>query len=512
MKGKKLTILIICSVLTVVLVALTVLGLTTFGVFYSRESGEKESTKYFATEDGTRIANVPYGEYVEDLATPTDGIRVALKEGNDAQTNGELINQAINSLGAQGGTVIIPEGKYFTNTVFLKSNVTLFLSKGAELISVSYEDNEKSSSPLFEAVIYAENAENISVTGGGTVNGNGLTYTSEPRDATPFYALEEFNTYVRVVEARKRLREGKTENRANIIDFKNCTDVNINNVILKDSAYWTLELENSKNVSIFNLVIDNDIHVANSDGIDICGGENYAINHCFIATGDDAIVLKTPKYPIKNVSISDVELCSSANCFKIGTETQYDIENVTVDDCYFFMPDGMTYGYAGIAVESVDGANVRDISVTNVKMEGVSAPLLIWLGNRFKYDKKDIGSVDGVTLENIEALNVEMPSAIIGLKDGTVKNVTIDNFTSVYRDTAENLNVKKRVGTAQMSGYPEITRVSHVYILSHETSKYWDLPCYSLLVKNAENVDYQNVKTTPRTANEREEYYLENVI
>lgn len=140
------------------------------------------------------------------------------------------------------------------------------------------------------------------------------------------------------------------------------------------------------------------MHVANSDGIDICGGTNIKIEHGFIATGDDAIVLKPSDYEIRNVDETDCIISSYANCFKIGTETQMDESGVSVKNCYFFLPSGITGGYSGIAIESCDGSNVSDISVSDIKMDGISSPLLIWLGNRFKYDKEEVGRIHGVNI------------------------------------------------------------------------------------------------------------------
>ncbi len=487
-----------------------------FGRFLNKSMLKKENTKYYTDSSGNRIANIPYSEYVREAEMPKGSvIPCGLSESNIAEENGKAIQGTIDSLKEKGGTVFIPKGRYFTNTIYLKSNITLFVSSQAEFVSISCECNEKLKMPLQKAIICAENAENICLTGGGTINGNGLTYTNEPKAAEPFYALERFNTYLRTVEARKRIYFGKNTVRNSIINFSNCKNVKINNVILKDSASWTCVIDNCRDVEIYDMIIDNHLHIANSDGIDICGGENYNINHCFIATGDDAIVLKPSAFPIRSVTVSDCEISSCANCFKIGTETQFDVAEVNVGNCYFFVPDGMTYGYSGIAIESCDGANVKDVNISDIIMDGISSPLLIWLGNRFKYDKKEVGTIQNISLKNINADRIEMPCAIVGCVHNKtahyVKNVKIENFTATYRDTGEQLNIRKKVGEYTMGGYPDITRISHIYYKSHEKSKYWDLPCYGVCVKHAENIDYKNIKIKPRSCNKREEFYLDDV-
>ncbi len=486
------------------------------GVFLNKNTRKKEKTKYYTDNSGFRIGNVPYGEYINNLDRPQEAIiPIGLSEHNTAESNGIAIQNAIDSFDESGGTVFIPDGTYLTNTIHLKSNITLFVSRGAQLLSISCDDNEKSTSPLYKAVVCAENVENITITGGGTINGNGLTYTNEPEVKEPFYALKKFNTYLRVIETRKRIHFGKDTERNHVLYFKNCEAIKLNNIVLKDSAFWTIRFDNCFNVEIKNFIIDSHIHIANSDGIDICGGENYEINHCFIACADDAICIKSPEYSTKNVRVSDCTLTSCANCFKIGTETQYDVSDVIVKDCHFFMPDGFTYGYSGVAIESCDGANVNNINISDITMDGISSPLLIWLGNRFRYDKKDVGSVQNITLKNIKADKIEMPCAIVGCIDNEiphyVKNVTIENLTATYRDTGEQLNIRKKVGEYTMSGYPDIPRVSHIYWKSHKLSKYWDLPCYGVCVKHTRNIDYKNIKTIPRSCNKRKEYYLDDV-
>lgn len=229
--------------------------------------------------------------------------------------------------------------------------------------------------------------------------------------------------------------------------------------------------------------------------------------HCFIATGDDGIVLKPIGNEIRSVKISDCVIASYANCFKIGTETLFDVTDIAVENCRFFLPDGTTGGYAGLAIESADGSNISNVVIKNIEMDGISSPLLIWLGSRFKYDNKEVGSIDNISITNVKAVNTELPCAITGCrhrgKTYDVTNIRLSNIDIRYRDTNENLSVRKRTGMYAMSGYPEITRVSHIYFLSHEASKYWDLPCYGIFVRNAKGVEIDGFSVAPRSANKR---------
>ena len=239
-------------------------------------------------------------------------------------------------------------------------------------------------------------------------------------------------------------------------------------------------------------------------------GENITIDNCFIATGDDGIVLKSDTGAIKNVAVSNCSIFSLANNFKIGTETVHDISNVAVTDCHFFKAD-TAGGYAGIAIESADGANVANVAVANIVMDGVTSPLLVWLGCRLDNGNtsRRPGSVANITVLNVKATDVDIASAIVGCNyDGTVfnvGNVVLDNFDITYRDCAETLDIYQgdSVLDANMSGYPEITRVSHRYLSSHEMSEYYDIPYYGLYVDKAVNVIATNFNVTPRSSNTR---------
>lgn len=153
-----------------------------------------------------------------------------------------------------------------------------------------------------------------------------------PSRFLPF--ANEFNLYTRIIEARKRIRFSKTKNRHSVLKFKSCKNIVVDNVILDESASWTPVIESCDNVMIKNIVIDNDMRVANTDGIDLFG-DGCVIESCFIATGDDDIVLKPIYNKMSNVKISNCVMTTFANCFKIGTESPCDVENVKMQGCEF---------------------------------------------------------------------------------------------------------------------------------------------------------------------------------
>lgn len=465
---------------------------------------------YTLDDDGFHIDNINFDDYLTAV-TVDGGIDVRSFGASGAaspEENQRAINAAIAKASETGGTVVVSGGTYYTGTITMLSGVTLYIAEGAALSVPEYDSLDEDI--MDTALILARGADGWTVTGPGTLNGQGTDYTEEADDGSIYYPPEVFSLKERVLEARKRIRDRKSVG-YNIIYAYDCENITLDNLHVYESSTWTVNLDNCDGVEISDVVIDNNMHVANSDGIDICSSKNVNVTHCFIATGDDGIVIKSPSGSVENVKVDDCSIMSLANNFKIGTETGYDVKNVEVGNCYFFTAE-CTGGYSGIAIESADGANISSVYVHDIVMDNVTSVLLVWLGCRLDEDNGstgEVGSIDGVTVENIDANNIDLPSAIVGCEyDGTqynTQNVTLRNITAVYRDCYEDINIYKGDGVleANMDGYPEITRVSHQYIISHSLSRYYDLPCYGLYVRDSENVTIENYNVTPRQGNTR---------
>lgn len=260
----------------------------------------------------------------------------------------------------------------------------------------------------------------------------------------------------------------------------------------------------------------------NNDGISNANAINAVISE-LSSNGGGAVVIdgnyKTSTIELKsNISLyikKDCTIMSLANCFKIGTETSKDVTNVIVENCDFFMAGGIVGGMSGIAIESADGSNVSDIKVNDIRMNGISSPILIWLGNRLSESNGSdgtMGSMQNIQISNIYCDNVELASAIVGVETRKetyyVKNVDIKNVYVRYRDTKENLDVAVPTLEDNMNGYPEITRVSHKYIISHEGSKYYDLPVYGLFLRHVDRLNLENFKVIPRTCSTLDKWNL----
>ena len=431
-------------------------------------------------------------------------------ETNSAAANTAIIKSILDE--ATGSIIIYVDGNYKINPIELRSNTTIMIQENCSLIGPTYDDSLDNNISFTVnnttiGLLYAFDKNNISIYGPGSIVCNGTTYTDEAEDSSVFAPLTEFNVKERVLEARKRIRSALTSNRPHAVYFSACSNIKFNSFKIEDSANWTCKFIDCNKIDIQDLVIDNNLHVANADGIDLVSCQDVNVFHCFIATADDGVCVKANgRLKSEDIKVNYCTIISMANCFKIGTETYQDIKNVSVLNCYFMLPSGVCGGYAGVAIESADGSSIYNVTVDNIYMSGISSPFLIWLGSRGATlgEAASVGSIQKIKITNITSNNCELPSAITGCEyDGAnyrVKDVLIANFVANYRNTAEKLNVGDGKDEDGMTGYPEITRVLHFYFMSHEKSKYNDLPAYGLFARHVDGIEVNNMKINPRSS------------
>lgn len=460
------------------------------------------------------METIPFDEYLykEELGNDFTDIRTfGADENADFITNTKAINEAINMVSENGGgTVYVPNGEFCCSTVRIKSNVRLFVE--GTLRSVSYEQNFNAEEKLYYGYIFAEDAENITLCGGGRISGNGTTFCEQPKSDKLLLPLEIFHLKSYIMAFRSRIRFRKQPSyRVNLVEFQRCKNVDIHNIELHETARWTCNIVECNGVNIKDVVINSNYHVANSDGFDITSSQNVVVDHCFIVTGDDALCIKAHEsLDAENVFIKNCKAMSLANCFKIGTNVYQNVRNVTIKDCEFFM-DGTTGGYAGISIQSDRGSVVENITCENIKMDGITSAFLVWLGNRHEGIP---GKLRNITIKNIVADNVSLPSAVTGTifdgKEYETENVQIENVNIKYRDSKEAVYMREDgVGYEAMIEYPEITRLSSIYISLHEESPYWELPAYGLYLRHSGNIRIDSFSCVPRSLNKRPEIFID---
>ncbi len=471
------------------------------------EEREYDYTSYFPVENYIHPAEIP----TENAYFITDFGAIA---NNTSVNNADAINECINHCHKNGGGYVVVCGGNFTSkTVELKSNVTLFVASDSSIIA-----HESGEGFEHKTLIFAKDCENIEITGGGTINGNGHFFGRKPLlDKN----LTEPADIIDVIQMRRdyraQLRFTHPSKYGKLCLLEGCKKIHVHNIIFKDSASWTLRTTRCDDILIEDFVINNNRHVCNSDGIDLMQSSNVEIRHCFLSCADDGIVLKNAIWEgcdgaMQNIHVTDCDVISCTNAFKIGTETTYPISKVLVEDCRFYMTDLYPGSVSGISIESVDGADVYDITVKNIEMNRCTCPVFIRLGNRnraalvneqsataIEYGVKAIGGgvdktsfnmtgkMHDITIENIKAKDIELPVIIAGFKQKgkvkTVDNVTLRNFSLTYRNAKEIID--KRMFIPEYSKeYPECWR-------------FRNLPAYAVWARHVRNLKIESFNCSP---------------
>lgn len=451
----------------------------------------------------------PENDYIHDQDLPKNNFFDIRDYGADPAEvdNSAYIEKAIKDAEATAGTVVISGGDYYSGQINLRSGITLFIARGSSVTArpdgLGFEKDR--------ALIYAENVHGITLTGGGKIKGNGNLFGRRP-------AADKNNTsppeYIDVVEMRRdyrsQLRFAHPSKYGCPIYFESCKDIKAENFIIENSAYWSFKLSNCDDVSVKDFVINNNRNVANADGIDIAGSSNVVINHCFISTADDGIVMKNAcwlgnRNSMSNITISGCEIISRTNAIKVGTETTYDISDIKISNCRLFMTDLYPGSVSGISLEACDGSALSNVMIENIEMSRCTCPLFIRLANRnraFEVNEQNANAVefgvkaekgrqmskkifDGkssisdIMIKNISAKGVELPIIIAGYKQrGRVKrveNITLQNIKLEYADIPET--VDRRMFIPEYAGeYPECWR-------------FRNLPAYAMWIRHAADID-----------------------
>lgn len=384
-------------------------------------------------------------------------------KGDGRSLDTKSIQSAIDKAYKDGGGIVdIPSGTYRIGTLILKNNINLHFFPGAILlgsadirdyltINQKYESRTKNLYGKY-FMLFAEDAKNISLTGKGIIDGNGLHnfQVVRPQNERPFTAR-----------------------------FVNCENVLVRDVGFIEAANWTLHLLGCKDVTIDNIFITHH-RKENRDGLDIDCCQGVAVSNCRFSTGDDAIVFKSTNDSMcQDIAITNCTISSGASAIKTGTESNGGFKNITVSNCIIKnIPM-----HAGIELMTVDGGCMQNILLENIVMENVATPIFIRLGIRARPFKKEqyvkrINAVSDITLNNINILNATLPSSIMGLRNNKIKNITISNFTVHYGAT--------QLATA----YNKVPLKELDYPMAIMFDK---LPAFAFYCRNASQVRFNNV-------------------
>ena len=347
----------------------------------------------------------------------------------DGQTlNTSAIQAAIERVfQAGGGRVVFPAGKYLTGSITLRSNVELHFEENAILLgSTHMEDYPPHPFPKFRslrdkggfpALIYAEGAEHVTLTGPGTIDGQGAAFQPEMN------------------------RLNNEDIRPRGIVLISCKDVRVQGgLYLCNAGSWMQHYLNCEDVEIHNIEVFNHV-TANNDCIDIDGCRHVRVSGIRGDSYDDGITLKaTGPADCEDVVVEDCTIASHCAAIKCGTESTGGFKHICIKNISVVpsvagkLVYGTRRGAAGIGLMIADGGTMDDVTISNVTIRGPRAPFYIRLGNRSrKYMdsvvEPPVGVVRNITLSDITISDVQSKcSWICGLPGHPVENVTLRNI------------------------------------------------------------------------------------
>lgn len=336
-----------------------------------------------------------------------------------------------------GGVIIIPKGTYLSGALFFKPKTHLYLEEGAVLKGSDDISNfpivdtriEGQSLKYFAALINADGVDGFTISGKGTINGNGTRY------------WKSFWLRRKVIPKCTNM----DELRPRLVYISHCNDVQLSGVSLINSPFWTTHLYRCNNVKLLNLHIfapSAPVKAPSSDGIDIDVCSNVLVKNCYLSVNDDAIALKGGKGPWADTDPNN------------GSNT-----NIIIEDCtYGFCHSGLTCGS-----ESIHNRNIimRRCKISN-------ATRLLWLKMRPDTPQRyEYILVEDITGDAKSFLLVKPWNQFADLKGRkdipmsysdhvTMRNIDLecDIFFNVAKSdqyqltnfTFENLNIRARQG------------------------------------------------------------------
>ncbi len=354
----------------------------------------------------------------------------------DGQTvNTRALQAAIDASAARGGGVVyFPPGRYVSGTLILKSNVRLYLEAGATLLGSTSLSDYPSMIPAFrsytdnyteKSLIYAEKAENITLEGRGTIDGRGASFRG-PYKVRPYL--------IRVIS---------------------CRNVAMADLTLRDSPMWLQHYLDCDGVAIRGITVHNWAN-HNGDGIDIDCCDRVRISDCDFSSLDDAITLKsTAMRPCRNVVVTNCVVSSGCNAVKLGTESNGGFENIVISNCSIY-----DTRLAGIALEIVDGGTLDRVTVSNVTMTQVGAPVFVRLGNRARPflnggSPQPAGRLRNVQIRGIQATHAgPVGCSITGLPGHPVEDVSLEDIRLRFAGGGTSADSAREVPENERA-YPE---------------------------------------------------------
>lgn len=416
-------------------------------------------------------------------AAPTAQSKLSVRaygaKGDGQASDTRAIQLALDAAGRSRGIVYFPPGRYVSGTLRLRSHTTLLMDAGASLVASRNDDDfdpiedlgydafaDPETSSFRFALLQGRGLEQVRILGPGQIDGN------------------------------RTRREGPKP-----IALKECRHVEIRDVAIVNAGNYNISLLGCDGVDILGVTILNGY----SDGIDPDCCQNVRIAHCHVDSRDDAIVLKTSyalggRRATRNVTVANCYLTTIHNALKLGTESIGDFKNIVFSNCTIV---GRRHAWkgdlsAGVTIATVDGGHLEHVSVSNIRMTNVRAPLYIRLGERGRApDTPAAGQLRNISIANLVAESALAASSITGIPGHLVSNISLKNIRITVRGGGVAELVERVVPELEKT-YPD------AYMLG-------DLPAYGLYCRHVDGLKLDRVDLNADQPDARPAVVLDDV-
>jgi hypothetical protein len=399
--------------------------------------------------------------------------------GDGKQLDSSAINAAIRSCAeAGGGTVEFAPGTYLSGTIEMLSNVTLHLEAGATILGSpkvqDYRAISRASEGRATALIVAEKAHDIGITGPGAIDGNGRAFIREPRQPHPPGPFQDFAATRQGEAAWEQVAENR-EGPVRMLDrpgvlvlFVQCRDVVLRDLKVLDAPNWCIHLACCNRALLTGLNVSCSLLVPNADALDVAGSQNVRISDSYLEAGDDGIAVSPCadgycRMTAENITMNNCVIVSRSAGVRLGWAAR-DIRNLTFSNLV------IRDSNRGICIQVRGGETIENVLFSNLLIEtrlmdglwwGLGEPVHISVA---RYDpaaqadsepKGPLGQVRNVRFVNVAASS-QAPVVLYAQEPGRIRDILFRDFRQTIRESVLNAamggNLDLRPTTPQRLG------------------------------------------------------------